>query len=104
MRIVSVPKTNARMSVVCKAKQTRKEFGINVRKTRKADLDKMGESLKDIGKSELERVKSLFKSHREFFKGESKDGEEIKESKTKEIVVSPDDVDNSNSFFESSKN
>ena len=44
-----------------------KKFGKKVRKQRDGEVDSIKEKLKDIAKDEVEKTKSLFEKHKEFF-------------------------------------
>jgi ElaB/YqjD/DUF883 family membrane-anchored ribosome-binding protein len=44
-----------------------KKFGKKVRKQRDSEVDSIKEKLKDIAKDEVEKTKSLFEKHKEFF-------------------------------------
>tara|TARA_R100000908_G_scaffold53331_1_gene28640 strand:- start:19 stop:273 length:255 start_codon:yes stop_codon:yes gene_type:complete len=46
-----------------------KKFGKKVRKQRDGEVDSIKEKLKDIAKDEVEKTKSLFEKHKEFFNG-----------------------------------
>ena len=46
-----------------------KKFGKKVRKQRDSEVDSIKEKLKDIAKDEVEKTKSLFEKHKEFFNG-----------------------------------
>ena len=44
-----------------------RKFGKKVRKQRDGEVDSIKEKLKDIAKDEVEKTKSLFEKHKEFF-------------------------------------
>ena len=44
-----------------------KKFGKKVRKQRDSEVDSIKEKLKDIAKDEVEKTKSLFEKHKDFF-------------------------------------
>ena len=44
-----------------------KKFGKKLRKQRDGEVDSIKEKLKDIAKDEVEKTKSLFEKHKEFF-------------------------------------
>ena len=45
-----------------------KKFGKKLSKSRKEDISKIGDKLKEIANSEKDRVKSIFEEHKKFFK------------------------------------
>ena len=44
-----------------------KKFGKKLRKQRDGEVDSIKDKLKDIAKDEVEKTKSLFEKHKEFF-------------------------------------
>ena len=46
-----------------------KKFGKKLRKQRDGEVDSIKDKLKDIAKDEVEKTKSLFEKHKEFFNG-----------------------------------
>ena len=46
-----------------------KKFGKKLRKQRDGEVDGIKEKINDIAKDEIERTKSLFEKHKEFFNG-----------------------------------
>jgi hypothetical protein len=45
-----------------------KKFGKKLRKQRDGEVDGIKEKISDIAKDEIERTKSLFEKHKDFFK------------------------------------
>jgi len=45
-----------------------KKFGKKLRKQRDGEVDGIKEKINDIAKDEIERTKSLFEKHKDFFK------------------------------------
>jgi len=52
-----------------------KKFGRKMKDQRRDDLSKIGEKIKDIARDEERRAKDIFREHREFFNGNSKNSQ-----------------------------